>query len=179
MAHVPQRVAMITGLGWAFAFGRALRQFHLVQLLIVPRPKAPLPFPNQPPLITLEHRIPRLANILYLSRTATGLIALTILALTILPAVTMPSPTWLTQVDKLYHMMAFAALVITAALLDHGAVSWMFIGGLILGAAIEFIQPSVGRDADVMDFLADAAGLVLGLGFGWLLRRTFGPQEPR
>ena len=58
----------------------------------------------------------------------------------------MPEPNWLTQVDKLYHMTAFAALVIPAALFD---------------------------------FLADAAGLVLGLGVGWLLRRTFSQQEPR
>lgn len=135
--------------------------------------------PSHPPLITLEHRIPSLGNILYLSRTATALIALTILALTLLPSVTIPEPNWLAQVDKLYHMMAFAALVIPAALFDRGAVRWMVIGGLILGAAIEFIQPSVGRDADMMDFLADATGLVLGLGLGWLLRRTFSQQEPR
>ena len=91
----------------------------------------------------------------------------------------MPEPNWLTKVDKLYHTMAFAALVIPAALFDRGAVRWMVIGGLILGAGIEFIQPSVGRDADMMDFLADATGLVLGLGLGWLLRRTFSQQEPR
>ena len=133
---------------------------------------------NNSPLIRLEHRITRLGAILYLSRTATALIALTILALTLLPAVTMPEPIWVTQVDKLYHMMAFAALIIPAALFDRGAVRWIVIGGLILGAAIEVIQPSVGRDADVMDFLADAAGLALGLGLGWLFRRTFGVHNP-
>ncbi len=90
----------------------------------------------------------------------------------------MPDPNWLTQVDKLYHMMAFAALVIPAALFDRGAVRRMVIGGLILGAAIEFIQPSVGRDADLTDFLADATGLVLGLCLGWLFRRTFGLHNP-
>ena len=90
----------------------------------------------------------------------------------------MPEPNWLTQVDKLYHMMAFAALVLPAAVFDRSAVRWMFIGGLILGAAIEVIQPSVGRDADLMDFLADAAGPLLGLALGWFLRRTFALQEP-
>ena len=89
----------------------------------------------------------------------------------------MPTPTWLTQVDKLYHTLAFAALVIPAALFDRGAVSWLVIGGLILGGAIEVIQPSVGRDADLLDFLADATGLALGLGLGWFFRRTFGPHE--
>ncbi len=90
----------------------------------------------------------------------------------------MPTPPWLKQVDKLYHMLAFTALVIPAALFDRSAVRWLVVGGLILGGAIEVIQPSVGRDADLMDFLADAAGLLLGLALGGFLRRTFGLQEP-
>ena len=133
---------------------------------------------NNSPLIRLEHRITRLGAFLYISRTATALIALTILALTLLPAVTMSTTTWLTQVDKLYHIMAFAALLLPATLFDRGTVRWMVVGGLILGAAVEVIQPSVGRDADVVDFLADATGLVFGLGLGWLLRCTFGVHSP-
>jgi VanZ family protein len=104
------------------------------------------------------------------------LIALAILALTLLPTVMMPTPPWLRQVDKLYHTLAFAALVIPASIFDRGAVRWLVIGGLILGGAIEVTQPSVGRDADLMDFVADAAGLLLGLALGWYLRRTFGRQ---
>ena len=73
--------------------------------------------------------------------------------------------------DKAYHVIAFAALVFPCALLYARSLIWVVPAALLFGGAIELIQPYVGREAEVADFLADAVGLSFGLVSGLILRR--------
>lgn len=73
--------------------------------------------------------------------------------------------------DKLYHVAAFAALILPTALWRPHRLAWTAAAGLMLGLCIEIIQPHVGRDGSALDFGADALGLALGAACGWLLRR--------
>lgn len=86
--------------------------------------------------------------------------------------------------DKANHALAF--LVLTA-LTGRG---WPGLSRTVLvlvmlaaGVGIELIQglPQVGRDADVWDVVADAAGIAAGLGLlAWLRRIPFrGGPPPR
>jgi VanZ family protein len=107
-----------------------------------------------------------------LSWALTTLLAVTILGLTLSPPMRLPlQGLGLLQVDKLYHIAAFAALVLPAALLDPRGLRWVLPAGLALGLVIEIIQPNVGREASALDFLADAIGLALGTALGLALRR--------
>ncbi len=73
--------------------------------------------------------------------------------------------------DKAYHVIAFAALVFPATLLYTRSLIWLIPAALIFGAAIEIIQPFVGRSAEVGDFVADVIGLVCGITLGFLMRK--------
>jgi hypothetical protein len=107
-----------------------------------------------------------------LSRALTALLAVTILGLTLSPPMRLPlQGLGLLQIDKLYHIAAFVALLLPAALLDPRGLRWVLPAGLALGLAIEVVQPNVGREASAFDFLADAIGLALGLVMGLALRR--------
>ena len=44
------------------------------------------------------------------------------------------------------------------------------VGLIALGAALEVLQAFVGRQPDVVDLLADAAGVVVAAGLWWLAR---------
>ena len=68
--------------------------------------------------------------------------------------------------DKANHALAFLALTALTA------IGWPQLGHLALivfmvlaGCAIELIQslPAIGRDADLLDVIADAVGVLLGL----------------
>ena len=73
--------------------------------------------------------------------------------------------------DKLVHFIAFAALVFPLARTGRFGLLPVFIGASAFGGAIELIQPSFNRSADINDWIADIIGVVLGIGRGLLYRR--------
>jgi VanZ family protein len=73
--------------------------------------------------------------------------------------------------DKLVHLIAFAALAFPLARTGRIGLLPVFVGASAFGGAIELIQPSFNRSADVNDWVADMMGVVLGIGFGLLYRR--------
>ena len=73
--------------------------------------------------------------------------------------------------DKLVHFIAFAALAFPLARTGRIGLLPVFIGASAFGGAIELIQPSFNRSADVNDWVADIVGVILGIGLGLLYRR--------
>ena len=73
--------------------------------------------------------------------------------------------------DKLVHLAAFAALAFPLARTGRFGLLPVFVGASAFGGAIELIQPSFNRSADVNDWIADAVGVILGIGLGLLYRR--------
>jgi VanZ family protein len=73
--------------------------------------------------------------------------------------------------DKLVHLIAFAALAFPLARTGRIGLLPVFIGASAFGGIIELIQPSLNRSADLNDWVADVAGVVLGIGCGLLYRR--------
>ena len=73
--------------------------------------------------------------------------------------------------DKLVHLVAFAALAFPLARTGRFGLLPVFGGASAFGGAIELIQPSFNRSADVNDRVADVMGVILGIGLGLLYRR--------
>jgi VanZ family protein len=98
-------------------------------------------------------------------------LAATIAALTLMPQASMPAGPQ--GVDKLYHMVAFAALIFPTVLLRP---TWCLRFGclaILYGGIIEAIQPVFGRSADMSDFWADGLGVAMGIFLGVATRRIF------
>ena len=73
--------------------------------------------------------------------------------------------------DKLVQFFAFAALAFPLARTGRYGLLPVFVGASAFGGAIELIQPSFNRSADVNDWAADIVGVILGIGLGLLYRR--------
>ena len=73
--------------------------------------------------------------------------------------------------DKLVHFAAFAALAFPLARTGRFGLIPVFVGASVFGGFIEVIQPSFGRSADMQDWIADIAGVGLGIVLALLYRR--------
>lgn len=73
--------------------------------------------------------------------------------------------------DKLVHFGAFAVLAFPLARTGRFGLPPVLIGASAFGGAIELIQPSFNRSADINDWIADIFGVVLGIGLGLLSRQ--------
>ena len=107
-----------------------------------------------------------------LSRGVFAVVVLVSLAVLFAPANDVPSAP--PGVDKLVHLVLFAAL---AASGRWAGARTGVLAGLLLGyaAVSEVVQamPALGRSASVADWVADAAGILLGLlGWAWARRRS-------
>jgi len=97
----------------------------------------------------------------------TGILAAVIGVLTLIP---MDLPVDIGGGDKLHHLIAFAALILPSAILYRRALVWLAPAVLLYGGLIELIQPTVGRQGEWLDFLADGLGVALGIALGLALR---------
>jgi hypothetical protein len=83
--------------------------------------------------------------------------------------------------DKIFHAVAFACLTGPAVLVLPKRYLWFWIAHMIaLGGGIELVQARMGegRSGDVLDFLADVAGILIALAAGRWLRRVFAEKSP-
>ena len=101
-----------------------------------------------------------------LALVLTGFAVLIVGIGTLWPSLPIPGPP---GTDTTIHMMAFAGIVLPSAVFTPKRLFWVVPAAACYGAAIELIQPMVGRTADLNDFLADAAGVCIGAGAGLIL----------
>ena len=73
--------------------------------------------------------------------------------------------------DKIVHIIAFAALAFPLARTGRIGLIPVFVGASAFGGLIEIIQPSFGHSADMQDWIADIAGVALGILLALLYRR--------
>lgn len=77
--------------------------------------------------------------------------------------------------DKVYHILAFAALAFPLPLARPQLTIWVVLGVIGYGGAIEVIQPFFGRQAEWADLVADGIGAFMGAVAGYVLSRSMVP----
>lgn len=98
-----------------------------------------------------------------LALTLTAMIALAICAVTLAPPAGLPS---VPGSDKMHHVLAFLLLALPAALVSPRLLWGVVPLAALFGAGIELVQPLVGRSAELADWQADMAGLLIGTALG-------------
>jgi len=74
--------------------------------------------------------------------------------------------------DGLAHVVAYATVVFFPAATPSVLLRWPVGSILAWGLALELLQLLIGRSASLMDIAANAAGVIVGLTIGYLLRRA-------
>ena len=90
--------------------------------------------------------------------------------ITVLTLLPLTVPSGVKGSDKVHHILAFAALTLPSAVFYPKALLRVMVVAVVYGAAIEILQPYVGRSSELADFIADLVGIGLGATIGWFLR---------
>lgn len=90
------------------------------------------------------------------------LLMTTVLTVAMLWPITQPPPTPEGS-DKVVHLIAFAVLALPLAHTGRFGLSLVFIAASAYGGIIEILQPYFGRSANMQDWIADIAGVTLGI----------------
>lgn len=124
----------------------------------------------------------------------TALCASLILLFSLENGSSVPSVSWIPFADKGAHALAYAALGFSVALWAlQGKRRFRFPLCLVVlvafGGCIELLQPEFGRAKELLDFLSDGIGSLVGLLFGmsflfsldrwWKRRYGKGNETPR
>ena len=78
---------------------------------------------------------------------------------TLTPVETLPN---VSGSDKLYHLISFASLTLLIAIIRPNSMWIILCLSIAFGSAIELLQPLVNRSCEMVDFLADGVGAILG-----------------
>lgn len=81
-----------------------------------------------------------------------------------LSPVSVPMP--VDNVDKLYHAVAFTGLSVPVSFLAPRLIPVTVIVLAVFGGVIEVIQPYVGRECSLRDWVANVAGIAIGVIMG-------------
>ena len=65
--------------------------------------------------------------------------------------------------DKVLHLFAYCLMVLPVSLERIYPHFLVLLFALAYAGFIELIQPFTGREADIMDFFANATGIILGI----------------
>lgn len=83
--------------------------------------------------------------------------------------------------DKALHFLAFVVLVLplSMVLTAQRLLAVLVLGAIAYGVAIEIMQPTVGRSAEIGDVLANSLGAITGASIGTLLRFWWSRRSAR
>ncbi len=91
-----------------------------------------------------------------------------------------PHPPHIQASDKLLHFIAYFGLagLASTALRYRRAIVLAALGLIVLGGALEVLQMFTGRDAELLDEIANGIGVLSGTCAGLLVLRLVGAAEP-
>ncbi|MFN4057572.1 MAG: VanZ family protein [Roseinatronobacter sp.] len=73
--------------------------------------------------------------------------------------------------DKLAHALLFSGVALPTLILPARRWAWVIAGLAVYGGTIELVQPYFGREASLLDWLANLAGLAMAIAIAPILRR--------
>jgi len=117
------------------------------------------------PLILIKDHPP-------LAYALSGMVAVGIIWLSLTPLDELPP---VPGGDKTHHLIAYSALAFPTALAKPRLILPLAMPYIALGGVIEWIQPYVNRYGELLDFLANTAGVIIGSWAGWAFNRWIDP----